>query len=324
MSQRLDKFEWAGNIPYIRIISVGDIGIWANRGNVIQVLGDGQIVMSNASRSSDARWYVFRGFSTSNVVDGAQLTMPHMAVVTDIVTVNGTRCYRLEDLHHYVVRRLIKAPAETTKTETTKAPKVANTPGNIPNQKTLNVLASLNDVGAATKQGAWVMTRDDVLMNTSDLSVITLPVEGSGSYRIELEVNRTNGNEAFMMQIPVGSTAVRLEVSHGGAFSGGRYHGMGLVDGQPASTNKTRVEGEITNGQWQKMKIDVTIQRKKASIETSIAGKTIVNWEGDVDKLSASQGWPATDSKRVGLVVLRSRVSFRNVTITGSGKLMKQ
>ena len=140
---------------------------------------------------------------------------------------------------------------------------------------------------------------------------------------MELEANRVAGDNAFMIFLPVGPTCASYHISHGGPFADGEYHALDYIDGKFAWKNETRVNGRIPNGTWIKISVDVSIRGKKVTIEATLDGKRIIKWDGDTDRIAASPGWHVADKKRLGFGVQRSRVAFRNVEFSGSGKVVK-
>tara|TARA_R110002072_G_scaffold287242_1_gene452644 strand:- start:113684 stop:115258 length:1575 start_codon:yes stop_codon:yes gene_type:complete len=186
-------------------------------------------------------------------------------------------------------------------------------------RRKIDVFEGVKAVAPATEKGSWAIAQGGI-MNTADLSIISLPVEASGSFQLELEINRLSGDNALMIFFPVGSSAASYHISHGGPFADGEYHCLDHIDGQSSSKNETRSNGRIPNGQWIKVSLDVSIRRDKATIEATLGGKQIIKWEGDVSRIAPSPGWHVANRKQFGLGVQRSRVAFRNLEITGTAK----
>lgn len=175
-----------------------------------------------------------------------------------------------------------------------------------------DAIQSLKNPKDATFAGSWELS-DGEIKNREDLSAIGLPIRATGTYSLAFELNRVAGSEGMFVYLPVGERGVLLGLAHGGAFAGGSNHHLTSVEGE-----MIRKDGSIPNNQWIPVKVETKIVGKKSNIRVSIDGKEYFDWSGDPNDLVSEKRWTPTDRKQFGLVVLRSRVSFRKFNVTGN------
>ena len=130
-------------------------------------------------------------------------------------------------------------------------------------------------------------------------------------YEVSFEARRVEGQDFFAaMTFPVRSTETCATLVLGGW--GGALVGISSIDDQDASENSTRSEQRFTNGQWCRVRLQVTNEELKAWIDdrlvvnTSIKGRKISLRPGDIE-LCAPFGFAtyATKGQVRGLVVHR-------------------
>ncbi len=130
-------------------------------------------------------------------------------------------------------------------------------------------------------------------------------------YAVSFEARRQEGQDFFAaMTFPVRSVESCATLVLGGW--GGALVGISSIDDQDASENSTRSEQHFTNGQWYRVRLEVTNDELKGWIDdrlvvnTSIKGRKISLRPGDIEQC-APFGFAtyATTGQVRGLVVRR-------------------
>lgn len=163
-------------------------------------------------------------------------------------------------------------------------------------------------------KGSWQVS-NDILANGAARSVIGFPVEVTGSYELTFELMRTRGDDVIFITLPVAKRNVYFEISseHGG------YHGLSFIDGVHSSSNgSARRPGRIENGNWHKVKVRVTLNGDRCTINATINGEKSVSWAGDPADLGADKNWTPPSKSQIGVATADARIELRKMEVKGA------
>jgi serine/threonine protein kinase len=188
----------------------------------------------------------------------------------------------------------------------------------------VDLLANL-DLPRDSYQGAWTL-HDGVLRNEIEQSRIMLPDVVPESYQLSLRFVRLSGHDGVAVSLPVRGSLCELNLA--GFF--GRAHGLQTIDGRPFDDNATTVRpGRLVNEREYALEIRVlgNDDARTARIEVDLDGRPLMEWDGEVQKLSAG-AYPPTDRTKIALGASNCLAEFRAVhlspryqrTIPSSGK----
>lgn len=148
------------------------------------------------------------------------------------------------------------------------------------------------DVERGVVRGQWTVA-DGALRAAAGArpAQFRLPVRPAGDYRLQVEVERPAGGDAFAVYLPVGEQGVLLVLKP-------QQIGLDLVDGRRFDVNETARTGEF--GDTGKHVLDVSVTRvaRDVAIAVRVDGKASFEWRGSPAKLSVRSDWamagPAT------------------------------
>lgn len=165
------------------------------------------------------------------------------------------------------------------------------------------------EVGKDAVEGDWQRSGDEISVSPGKSCRLALPVKLSGSYDLEVELARTQGNDGVGVIFPVGHKQIALVLS----AAGGTCNGMELLDGRPADHRKNpsvRTPGVLQNGRRFKVLIGVRFKADRAQVDVVLNGKKFMRTFGTLDGLSLPSHWDLNDSARPGLGALQSGAKF--------------
>lgn len=162
----------------------------------------------------------------------------------------------------------------------------------------------------------WIQTNDLIILPGKPMNGVRfdgwteekLPLT---DYEVSFEARREEGQDFFAsLTFPVRDIKTCATLVLGGW--GGALVGISSIDDQDASENSTRSEQQFVNGQWYRIRLQVTRDELKAWIDdrlvvnTSIKGRKISLRPGDIE-LCAPFGFATYGTKGQvrGLVIRR-------------------
>jgi len=193
--------------------------------------------------------------------------------------------------------------------------KEVDRPHQFPLRQWIDVLKLVDPARDAVK-GNWSRTGAEVACEPEDFSRLELPVTIDGSYDLEVEFTRADGNGDVNTIFSVGSHRCMLMLSvHSGAASE-----LAIVDGHDINDPKNPVvtrPGTLDNGHRCRALVSVRIlSGGRASVDVSLNGKPYLpHWEGDPSALSLSADWALRSTKHLGIAAYHNSVTFHSVRL---------
>ena len=162
-------------------------------------------------------------------------------------------------------------------------------------------------------QGAWTLD-DGGLRNTIEQSRIMLPDTVPESYQLSLRFVRLSGHDSIAVSLPVRGSLCELNLA--GFF--GRAHGLQAIDGRPFDDNATTVRpGRLVNEREYALEVRVLASDddRSARIEVNLDGRPLLEWTGEVRRLSPG-AYPPADRTKIALGASNCLAEFRAVYLT--------
>lgn len=154
---------------------------------------------------------------------------------------------------------------------------------------TVNV-GQLVNLQRDVKNGTWELN-GSAIHSGAGLSVLQLPVDVPAEYVLEIDVVRTTGKLYFGVALVVGDHQCYAEFD-------GPTSGLGLLDGKSAKMNLTTVQTfRLQPGQPTTLRIIVL----NDGVATTAAGRTIVQFLGDMKRLKLPPNWVGPDRDKLYL-----------------------
>jgi tetratricopeptide (TPR) repeat protein len=208
---------------------------------------------------------------------------------------------------------LQKIEAEAQAAATKSSPPPAKTPAKVPVSGQWIDLLALVDLpkdaggGSVARQGAAV-----AVTGTTACGLVVLPVVVQGNYELEVKLARTAGDDTVGVALPVGNTAVVLDLSH----LHGKQHGLENVNGHSPTVNETAVRpGALDNGRAYLLIAKVTAEGDEAQIIAMLDGRPLVNWRGPQSALSLPRQWGSQNPRVVSLGTFNSTVVLQSARL---------
>ncbi len=144
--------------------------------------------------------------------------------------------------------------------------------------KPVDLLKSLN-LRRDVVQGRWGAQQRAWVSDTSGTCVIQVPYLPPEEYDIEIDAERLKGNEAFAVVLPIGRNQPSV------IFDGrGRtVSGLNRLDGKDEGENESAFRGRVFSDSGI---VKIVCQVRRSHIKVVADGKTIVDWKGDMRRLS--------------------------------------
>jgi serine/threonine protein kinase len=162
-------------------------------------------------------------------------------------------------------------------------------------------------------QGAWTLD-DGVLRNEIEQSRIMLPAVVPESYQLTLRFVRLSGHDSIAVSLPVRGSLCELNLA--GFF--GRAHGLQAIDGRSFDDNATTVRpGRLVNEREYALEVRVLAgdDARTARIEVGLDGRPLLEWAGEVRRLSEG-AYPPADRTKIALGASNCLVEFRAVYLS--------
>ena len=185
-------------------------------------------------------------------------------------------------------------------------------------------LLALVDPAKDKVEGSWQRTPGGLAaVQRVRQSRITIPVAPEGSYELQLQFARTEGNDAIATVLPVGSAKVILFL----CTYAGKAHGLSDIRRAPAVNNETTVTpGTIENGRDHYLQVRVDLEDAKAQIRVGLDGRSIIDWKGDPSDLSARGGWDVPQAGCLGVGANGAIITWRSARLrmlSGEARLLR-
>lgn len=127
---------------------------------------------------------------------------------------------------------------------------------------------------------------------------IQYPAEIPENFELTVEFTRVNGGNDIAFNLPVGDTAVTLQLS-----SLSRYLGLSTVGDLPVEDagNPTRIPFLLENDRSHRLVASVNNEGPSATIRASINDEPVLDWSGDRSRLRPRAEWVMPDPQKLGI-----------------------
>jgi hypothetical protein len=241
-----------------------------------------EVATEGDEAKDEVRKETFRGMLQQSLVSYAQiiLAMDEMCVVMQ---------------KDWKIKPDLKKPLELNDAES-KEPVSDQNLGKYPIKKKLNpnktqdLLKSI-DLRSDTVAGIWKIKDEGLITSTHRNCNLRLPLPKDRSYRLEVDVQRTQGGPSgFFINISAFGFYGAVQIDGGDDKQ--RFSGLAKIDGKNALENGTGKKGNLFHlGETSSVVIEV----REASVMVKVNNMDVVNWEGDVSQLA----YPGSDQDRI-------------------------
>lgn len=179
--------------------------------------------------------------------------------------------------------------------------------------ETIDLLAGFKPQ-TQTVAGEWSLDGDEVRAAAGKGARAILATRLPGSYQVDIEFTRNSGSDVVALILPVGTTAVSLELSSWG----GEAHGLARVDEQTSRSpqNPTSVRpGKLENGKRYRLFVRVSSDGDNGTIEAKLDGKQLITWNGPTARLKPHVVFNLPKQTSLGLTAHNSDVTFHKVVL---------
>jgi hypothetical protein len=162
--------------------------------------------------------------------------------------------------------------------------------------------------------GEWSSSADGLRVAAGKGSRTILAKSVPRVYQLDVEFTRVSGEDVVAFILPVGETAVALELSSWG----GEAHGLARVDEQTsrADTNPTSVRpGKLENGRRYRLSVSVTAEKGNCEVNAQLDGKKLIAWKGLAARLSPHVVFKLPKTSSLGLVSSQNEVLFHKAEL---------
>jgi hypothetical protein len=262
---------------------------------------DGTLVADWKTNYADmSLWdgYGFRNPGTLGIATWKTPTIFHSAKVTEITGIG----------------KVGKRQAIVSSEKSTVEPRAAA--GNrFPRNRWVDVLR-LVDTSKHAVNGNWSRDSTVISCGAEGEARMEVPVAVAGSYDLEVEFTRTDGDSDVTTIFTVGDRqcSLLLSMDHGG------LSGIDLVDGKrPWDDGNPSVirPGRLTNGRAYVLLISVRQTKPdRASVDVLLDGRPYLpHWEGNPASLSLHGAWQLRDSRVLGVGGWNTRIIFHSMRL---------
>lgn len=128
--------------------------------------------------------------------------------------------------------------------------------------------------------GQWQRINEGVGIFQGRGGAIRVPARVFGSYEVEFEFTRLEGQKALGAIFPVAARHCLLSLGEG------ETSGFELISGQGALANGTARASRIINGQKHVARLRVQVDERSADLQIHLDGEAHLHWQGSWSELS--------------------------------------
>ncbi len=204
---------------------------------------------------------------------------------------------------------------EPTASAAVKDPAVAkedaagSTANSLASGSAIDVLAQ----GTQPIVGTWNIQSNRIVSPTDSPAILQLPYHLPDEYVLALTVRRLSGNNTFAIGAPVAGQQVLVALdAHESNVSGLEY-----LDGKRINENEAARRGNLfVAGQDAK----ITCVVRKDGISCQFDDKNVIDWHGDLKRLSLPQGFVVPDRQALFIATIGSEYEIRELSIAPLNK----
>ena len=156
------------------------------------------------------------------------------------------------------------------------------------------------DNGMRLVRGDWQIQDDRITSPEDQWAVLQLPIRPPAEYVVSLRAKRLTQDRALVIGLPTGGQQVLLVLDHVSIFSG-----LEQVDGKYLNENDSVYRNWLFAPD-QEAKIVCTVSHE--GVTCTFNAKTIVNWRGDLKRLSLPRGYTLPDPSALFLETPRKPI----------------
>ncbi|EAQ80647.1 serine/threonine protein kinase [Blastopirellula marina DSM 3645] len=165
--------------------------------------------------------------------------------------------------------------------------------------------------------GKWEKRGTGIVGADARRSRLMLPYSPQGSYRIQMEFTRLNGNDLIGLHLPVDESSCELILSGWGGDPLGS--GLRMIDAaniieyppsHPAIAKDITLDVGVRNVLDVRINVGASHQVK---ITAKLGDRTILDWQGSSKSLSCSSLWPFPSEQALGLLVFESTYEIHSL-----------
>ncbi|MCC9606111.1 DUF1080 domain-containing protein [Blastopirellula sp. JC732] len=182
-------------------------------------------------------------------------------------------------------------------------------------------LLSLVELPDHELNGTWRQRDGSVIGIGGGRGQLILPYEVTGSYELETEVTRLDGDKGIALHLPIGSATCNFVLSS----SSGPLRGFQAVDGihlnrLNPSTGLSQWNVDMVNGKKYKLEISVQLKPEdRVQLSVALDGKRIAHWTGVTQQLSQTPGIVFPHPDVLGLYVNQTSAEFHSLKLRHLG-----
>lgn len=153
---------------------------------------------------------------------------------------------------------------------------------------------------------------DGVLVSPDDpMAFYTVFEQPPEEYSVTMHARRLAGDQTFAIGLPLpdgeGQVLLALDANRG------TVSGLELVDGKRADQNTTTKKARVL---FPNRDVQIVCVVKKGAIACWCGGTKVVDWRGNMSKLSVPTGWTVPDKEALYFATQKSRVEIRDIDIS--------
>ncbi|EAQ80646.1 probable protein kinase yloP-putative serine/threonine protein kinase [Blastopirellula marina DSM 3645] len=177
--------------------------------------------------------------------------------------------------------------------------------------------------------GTWRQTGGGLLGIGGGRAHLMLPYVVTGSYEIETEITRLEGDKAIAIHLPINSAACDFVLSS----SNGRLRGFQLIDGKVIANLDpamfpTQHDVDLTNGKRYKLVLSVQLKSSdQVYLSAKLDDQPIIEWMGDTRRLAQTTAITFPVTSALGLFLNETTTEFHSLKLrhlgSGEGKILK-
>lgn len=162
-----------------------------------------------------------------------------------------------------------------------------------------------------TLAGQW--SREGAILVGSAAARLAFPQPVTPEYDLTVVAQRTQGNNALIVILPIGSKQVAAVLDGDGA----KFSGLSGIDGRGFRENDTSKPGpQLPDDRYFTAVFSVRADR----INVTVDGRAVIDWTGAANRVQVPSGWGTPDPREIGLMVVSS-FRFSQVFLAPVGSL---
>lgn len=154
----------------------------------------------------------------------------------------------------------------------------------------------------------WTAAEEWLISSAAPLSMHSLPGHPPDEFVVSLRVRRLTGKNTFAIGLPVGGRQVLVALdAHAGAVGGLEY-----VDGKTVDANEAALRRRFLLPDHE---VTIRCTVSNAGITCKCDDATVVDWRGDLARLSLPPDFSGLDEKSLFLATIGSQIAVRDIRI---------